>query len=196
MEIKYTAEVVSSYKFENLGTVPGSGFAFNLEFFKAGLGLVSLGEDPTSFGEGIDWANSQLDPTIWNSTHFLDYGSGELAPFSAVSRPNSFDGILDYAGASGFTQNSMVIDYTNTSTLTGAAELSFFTTAGTVTLNDFNTVLESFIVYGGTNKTVSDTLKSGSVETTYHFTPVPEVSSSVLLGLAGSMAFRRRRISH
>ncbi|MDB6070591.1 MAG: hypothetical protein JWL81_1762, partial [Verrucomicrobiales bacterium] len=65
----------------------------------------------------------------------------------------------------------------------------------TVTLNDFNTVMQGFAAAGGLNSSDIKTLKSGTVEATYHFTPVPEVSSSLLVGLAGCLAFRRRRRS-
>ncbi|MDB6069668.1 MAG: hypothetical protein JWL81_839 [Verrucomicrobiales bacterium] len=62
-----------------------------------------------------------------------------------------------------------------------------------MSLNDFNTVMERTFTMGGAYRASDVTLKSGSVETTYHFTPVPEVSSSLLTGLAGALAFRRRR---
>ncbi|MDB6068885.1 MAG: proteinsorting protein [Verrucomicrobiales bacterium] len=194
--IEYTAGITNLRRYENESLVPGSGFVYKMEIYKAGLGLVPLGGDPSTYGSGLDWVSEGLDATVWDSTHFLDYEVGEITPFGALPRPNTYDGVTDFGGTSGFTQFTDVISHHTLTSLTDAADLAFFTTSGTVELKDFTTVMEAYSTVGGLSKGSSGSWRSGEVSTTYFYTPVPEVSSVFLTGMTGAMVLLRRRRGH
>ncbi|MBX3739535.1 MAG: choice-of-anchor E domain-containing protein [Akkermansiaceae bacterium] len=191
--VSYHGQVLNSVAFENLGNTnhTPTGYVFNLEAGH-GIGLLALGLDPGSISPFAP-GTFELDASVWgNSSNFIA-SSTFLQEVHEITSPNSFDGIRDFGGTSGFTYAyGTILDVEQSVTFTDSSSLALFM-GSTVTLHDFQGSGFEMRAYGGNNDFIMVTDKKGEVTVTYNFAAVPEPAAA-MLGALGILllGFRRR----
>jgi hypothetical protein len=174
VSITASAALQASLEFENKNTTSGGTFYVSTYF---------------SFDPENEYTRVRIDLSFDNSV-ILTTGYSDAQKYT-LNNVSAYDGITDYAGASGRTVATFG-DADNLSLFYDSG-LAQFIGVGNLTFGVDSDAYTTLAVTGGNNSTRMATTGQTGVTVVYDFTPIPEPATIAVVSLGGLFATRKRR---
>lgn len=200
ISVRYVANMTVKADLEQRSTLesrPEPRFAGSW-YQNAAIGFVLPSVDATALDSSLSFVGQAPIPAGWSSSSNFassdtSQNTGNLLPIPA-NTTIPFDGTIDFAGTSGDsypTTNTISLD--QTTVFTSPSDIAYFTDPGNISLFGISNAGAGVIASGNVISSITTT-SSHSFELVYNYTPIPEPSSTALIGLGAiSLLVRRKR---